>query len=829
MSTPSVSAVCPGCNETLRIPASWADKAVKCKKCGAVVRATQSAPVAPPAPRPVEPPPAFSTPFDQTLLGPPPTAAPAAAPTPPGYPAPPQGYPTMPPGYPYAPPPGYGVPPGYPAIPPGYGPPPGYPAPPPGYGYAPPPGYPYAPPPGYGVPPGYPMPAPGEPFGGGFQDTPSEDGSRRSRRRQDDDEDRPARKRNYKKASGSTKWIALGVFGGLLLIGGVVLAWKWDDVSVALGIRSKPKPEKEKEKEGENGGSSTPAPNLQPTPGTTPTKPVLTANPTFARRMLVMSSTRYLYCNPLTDGVSMSTPPNPKQKPVVQSELSVVARRIASLLKVPADKDNNQLYLVTDGGGGLESSFASRPMLKSIAEQTLAEFCKTCRAQDRAIIYFGGHAFAKDGKAYLVPADGDLQEEDGLIPLEAFWKTVAECPAQQKVVLFDVCRLNEDGDAVRPGSEPMSKELADLLHAPPKGVDVVTACSEGQTAREYRRAPDRLTPAGSVFLHALRDALKAGKGVPAPAKPDDPIPVAEWVAAAQEKVKERFGDKGPTLKHTAGEAAEVVAANPDETPPARFAYAPTPMGADVAELKAVFDALALAPIKIDEDSREGTGLGDDIAEVVFFPANVLAEYKTDMTMEDAEKAGEKFPVRAAAAKALKLIREKWAKDKGSSVQTRFTGDATDAVKKEIKNKQTPLAILDDDLKTLAEEMEAAKKMMDKEESKYWQAMFLYAYAQTKARLAFVNEYNLILGRILTENLPEFEKSLGLQLVSVEKMSSKADVKEMAEAAKKSFGELIEKHKGTPWAILAKQYRVVALGLKWQEYKPAAMADKSKDD
>ena len=72
-------------------------------------------------------------------------------------------------------------------------------------------------------------------------------------------------------------------------------------------------------------------------------------------------------------------------------------------------------------------------------------------------------------------------------------------------------------------------------------------------------------------------------------------------------------------------------------------------------------------------------------------------HKTDMTMEEAMKAGEKFPVRAAAAKALKLIRDKWAKDKGSSVQTRFTGEASDAVKKEIKEKQTPLAALDDDL------------------------------------------------------------------------------------------------------------------------------------
>lgn len=841
MSTPSVSAVCPGCQETLRIPAAWADKAVKCKSCGAVVRATASVPVPVAAPRSAT---AFPSSLDPTLIGPPPTLPPSPAAAPPSYPAPPagyppapQGYPGTPPGYPYAPPPGYGPPPGYPAPPPGYGPPPGYPyAPPPGYGYAPPPGYPYAPPPGYGAPPGYPTapapaytpPAPGMPFTGGFQDAPSEDGSRRFR--QDEDDNRPAKKRQYKKSSGTAKWVVLGVFGILLLGGGGVLAWKWDAVAGALGMKAKPKDKDKPEPATPEPGQTNPIPNPTPTP--VPVKPVLTANPTFARRMLVLSSTRYLYCNPLTDGVSMSIPANPKQKSVAQSELAAVTRRLASLLKVPADKENNQLYLVTDGGGNLDPSFAAgRPMLKAIADQTLTDFCKSCRPQDRVVIYFGGHAFQKDGKAYLVPADGDMLEPTGeaMIPLEAFWATLADCPAQQKVVLFDVCRLNEDSDTVRPGSEPMSKELEDLLHAPPKGVEVVTACSQAQTAREFRRAPDGLTPPGSVLLHALRDALKAGKDVPAPVKADDPIPVAEWVAAAQGKIKERFGDKAQTLKYTAGEKAEAVAAAPDEKPPERFAFAPMPKGADVKELRAVFDALALAPIKIDEDAREDAGLADSLADVVFFPADALADYKTDMTLEEAEKAGDKFPVRAAAAKALKLIRDKWGKDKGAAVLTRFTGEANDAVKKDIGMKQLMPALLEADLGELDEDMEKAKKVLDKEESKYWKAMFLYAYAQTKARLAFMNEYNLMLGRIRTDSLPEFNKAVGLQLVSVEKMESKKDVKEMAAAAKETFAELIAQHKGTPWAVMAKQYRVVALGLKWQEYKPPVLTDKGKDD
>ncbi len=199
----TVRATCPKCRNILRIPAQWVGQAVKCKKCGSVVRSKAkdgsdaagtgeaqgtaeavpldqtprpqngqqvpggnafdfSQPSAdddfPLLPEPLVPPgPEVDDRFDPTG-GADAAAQPAPQPVPgvpPGYPYPlPPGYPPPgygpPPGYPYAPPPGYPYP-----LPPGYGPPPGYPYPlPPGYppGYGVPPGYPYAPPPGM-VPP----------------------------------------------------------------------------------------------------------------------------------------------------------------------------------------------------------------------------------------------------------------------------------------------------------------------------------------------------------------------------------------------------------------------------------------------------------------------------------------------------------------------------------------------------------------------------------------------------------------------------------------------------------------------------------------------------
>ena len=143
----TVRATCPQCKTALRIPAQWVGQAVKCKKCGAMVRtkgkaeddtpgnqgtAPHSAATTPPpaAPAPAAPQPNafdFSQPsgdddgffgLPEPLPAPAPVPVPAApqldangypipaAPMPYPYPAPPgapaAAYP-MPPGYPYAP------------------------------------------------------------------------------------------------------------------------------------------------------------------------------------------------------------------------------------------------------------------------------------------------------------------------------------------------------------------------------------------------------------------------------------------------------------------------------------------------------------------------------------------------------------------------------------------------------------------------------------------------------------------------------------------------------------------------------------------------------
>ena len=751
----SVLATCPGCQEVLRIPTTWADKAVKCKKCGAVVRATgKPVPaVAPPASAPAAP-----------VYGPPPIQPPAVPP----------GYPYTPPGYPYAP-----AQPGYTPAPYGYAPPPGYPPVPAGYAPNP-----------YGYPPQAPAPAATDPFADPLKV--------RTRRR-------------YKKSNNTLKLVVMASFF-LLIAGGVAAGVLFQDqVRSLVGIKGKARPA---DPEG-----------AAPNPGAAPVKTVATGaavsvSAVYPRRMLFIGVTKYLYCNTLTGGVNGGFKGNGR------SEFAEAAKQLAFQFRVPTDKDNNQLFLLTDADGKLASGTAQRPMLKEVVLDTVKRFAESSRGQDHVVFYFGGHATFKDGKAYLVPVEGDLNEPESLLPLDDFFAVVKDCPAQQKVVLFDVCRANTDGNFVRPGSEPMGEDLEKALLAPPAGanIQVVTACGAGQNAAELQTS-DGEHFAGSAFLNALRVAAKAGMAGTKLAKPGDPFPVAMWIDAVKPILAEYVGTKmkPPVPKFAGGELSNAVAYNADEAPAERFKFPDPPKTVDPGKLKDVFALLDLRPVHIKGEAQAGA----DSPEMVFpFQADALSAYKPEALGREMEAAKDAtaFPLRAKTMKALDLLRDNWGGKDGTGkfngIRSTFAGETSAAVKEEIKKEQIPLATLTPDLEDLVRELESRMADLDKEESKAWKASFLYALAQAKSRLSYLHEANLALGKVLTDSLPDqLDKSLGLQLVSVEKMQSKKEFRKYADEAKELYDKLAKENKGTPWEVLAKRARVESLGLEWKPFLP----------
>ena len=258
----------------------------------------------------------------------------------------------------------------------------------------------------------------------------------------------------YRKAGGPGKgvWIAVGLFfTAALVAAGVLLPGYLKKVAVQTpkdhngGADRKPPVVA--------GGGNTPsvATGGGQASGGSGGIPVSTAP--VPRRMLFIHVGNYLYLNPLTS----AAPAGPTYGP---DRIRSAAQQLAYEWRVPLAKDNNQLYFLSDNGAA-----DARAPFKGVVGETLAKFLDGSRAQDRVLFYFGGHAVEKDGRAYLVPIEGDPDEVETLIPLDEVYAKVAACPAQQKVVVWDVCRYNPERGRVRPGAEPMSEELEKKLTA----------------------------------------------------------------------------------------------------------------------------------------------------------------------------------------------------------------------------------------------------------------------------------------------------------------------------------------------------------------------------
>ncbi|MBP3957072.1 hypothetical protein J8F10_17530 [Gemmata sp. G18] len=841
----TVRATCPKCQASLRIPAEWIGQAVKCKQCGALVR-TKARPSggssAGNAPKPVPvPPPVLDIdlpPDDELYQQPGPAPQPAldatGAPIPPGYPYPaPPGYPAPHPGYPAG---AYPVAPGYPAPPPGYpyGPPPGYPyaptgyAPPPaGYPHPVPPGYPqpvpgaYAPPPGYPQPAGYPYPQPAPipapaaleplPVAGATPGRPTARPAPQSITVDDefevDDAPRVSRSKRGKygrrsKGGGATFiWIGLC----LLLTAGLVAGGVFFKPIAAFVM-------KEKEKENEP-VKPEPGPDTTPGGGGAP-KPVSSA---FPRRMLFISVTKYMYLNPLTAGVSTGSTDRPAS----------AASSLAFQWRVPQDKDNNQVFILSDTMTGKDE----RLPMKDVVQGTYQEFCQTSRAQDRVLIYFGGHAIEKGGKAYLAPMEAELDGEDWektLIPLAQFYDDVKKCKAAQKVVVWDVCRFNPEKGKVRPGSEPMSEALYKALTTPPAGVQVVTSCKAGENALEFTQLrPDgfasRIFYSGSAFLEAAKLPPPVAPNAPkASVTQADPLPITEWHAALVKRITnigaqaEKVGSGGKqTVTLTGAPPAPLPAPDGAEKFAVRFNFPQAPKGASPVEIRSVEREFTLPPLK---PGLSEVGLGE-----FPFPADVMKDFAADASVDDIKGDAEKYKLRNAVLRSLDKLREKWSNGAGTTkIRDTVNGPINDTLKAAVKKEQEFWAVSIAELElalTNLEDMAAERKT---EPSKRWQAHYDFALASVKARLAYMHEYNKLLGNLMTDSVPALDAKLGQDgytLVASETLKSGKEIKKMAEEAQTLFGEISVKYKGTPWAIQAKQEKAVAIGLNW---KPASL-------
>ena len=110
------------------------------------------------------------------------------------------------------------------------------------------------------------------------------------------------------------------------------------------------------------------------------------------------------------------------------------------------------------------------------------------------------------------------------------------------------------------------------------------------------------------------------------------------------------------------------------------------------------------------------------------------------------------------------------------------------------------------------------KDRNEEPSKRWQVNYDYVQAHLEAQIAYLFEYQAMLGGLRKE-LPAKEPSTNRwHMVATAVPSLDSDGKKMAKSSGKIFDALAAENGNTPWFVLAKRERMVSLGLEWKSVK-----------
>jgi hypothetical protein len=369
----------------------------------------------------------------------------------------------------------------------------------------------------------------------------------------------------------------------------------------------------------------------------------------------------------------------------------------------------------------------------------------------------------------------------------------------------------------------MTEGLFKALTAPPAGIQAVATCKAGENALEFTALrPEGFNGpvySGSSFLEAMKYvAAQNGKSTKSAPIGSDPLPITDWVKAIEKRtvelsdMAEKSGSGGKqTVALTGAAPSTWTAPNPEEKVAARFEFSQPPKGASQAEIKSVEREFFLPPMK---PGLGEIGLGD-----FPFPADVMKPYENDgVPLDEILKNKDKYKFRASVVEALNKIRDKWTMGAGATkIRSEVAGPLNDKIKTEVKKEQEVWAVGIIELELHRDALVAVAGLKDGE-PKRWQAHYDYALASVKARLAYMNEYNKLLGNLITETLPALDPKLGQDgytLVASDVLKSGKDVKALAEEATALFQEITAKYKGTPWAIQAKQEKSVTIGLNWK--------------
>src|SRR5262249_35203529 len=142
------------------------------------------------------------------------------------------------------------------------------------------------------------------------------------------------------------------------------------------------------------------------------------------------------------------------------------------------------------------------------------------------------------------------------------------------------------------------------------------------------------------------------------------------------------------------------------------------------------------------------------------------------------------------------------------MRTRFAGDTTTAVKRQILQEQTIPARSILFLQEALEELRQVAAQLGQEKTKRWQAHYDYVLAPLLTQLVLVYEYNGALGRIRADQLPALgQGETGWELVARERpLVTDTKTKQLAREVARLWEKIAREHPGTPWALAAERER-----------------------
>jgi hypothetical protein len=258
--------------------------------------------------------------------------------------------------------------------------------------------------------------------------------------------------------------------------------------------------------------------------------------------------------------------------------------------------------------------------------------------------------------------------------------------------------------------------------------------------------------------------------------------------------------------------AALPAADTGRLTPDPVAPPDLPRLARIADVRAIFDEVALPPLPFEQAPA---------AHAFPFPAERLKHYGPDGTAADVLAAPEKFPFRAGVLRALGTLRKvpMLGAPKSALAITQVPSPTSDKFKALVLKTQDVAAVTVAELEGEVDALVELKRQRAAEPRR-WQAHYDYALAQVRRRLVFVHEYNKALGDIRTETMPDLPPdSPGWTLVPTERLHTGRAVKQTLAEATDGFTALAEDCKGTPWEGLANRALAVPPGLAWEALPP----------